>query len=780
NESYERSPLSIQLLKAYLKQNRKDLALAFYKDEASKQDKSEIISAAYNLDGITIIFDGDDMRKILIDAYKKRDKLEELRTHFEQKLEEDTTNPAILEILAEIYWETSDYQKAAETYHTLSNIKPIGQWNIRSFYHAAAAFHQNSQFDMSKVVLDQGNTALASINAKQDRHFLGALATICLQNEMYEPALKLTENAVFKTENMKTTLYEILAMNYLSEKRYEDAFEAYQQMAKENDWSFIQIRAETGMNKALTAGKLYEKWIPEQLKQVAENPNDPKPILKLAQCYEATEQTKEAITQYERLAELEPENSQWYAKLGTLYQNLPQGNRQTETAVEVLNPAQSAKSITAYEKAIELEPTSYQLYDLLAKTYLKTAQTSQAEDTYRRALDAPLTKSDHDAAIRAIIGLYADEGQEHKQIAILEEIRQELPKMNNSAVMHELLGDLYKKAGDSDNAELAYAKWMQIRQKELYSLRSVYDYRDFAEKLLDKALYPETALMFAKRAFFDKPFFDNEFPLTLGRASVANGLYDEALRHFKHAFSLITYKYYDWDIFWEDFTETIKIANDKERYIQMLNTLIDSMPSERSNVRAHIYLMIADFYTENETPDYVENYLLKTGFIPETAWITLGPFNNKDNIGYNTEYITENTTQIDLTAKYEGADEQLSWKKFTDAAFNGFINFGKDNDWCVAYAWTTITSPDEREVFFLFCSDDPSKVWLNSTEVFADSIAQTAILDKNTIPVTLKAGVNTILVKVGNEEGTWGFYLRVTDTDGNPYEDLKINKVQSN
>ena len=988
DSSYDRNEISNELFNVYLKQDSEDLVLAFIGDEASKKTQSELIFTSFSSSDITMTFGGDEARKTLIDVYKNKGKLDELITHFEGKLEKDATNPDILELLAEIYRETSNYQKAAQTYHTLSNIKPIRQWNIRSFYLAAAAFHKSNQPDRVNAVLNQADTALASIKKRHGgMSLLGALATICLKNEMFDSAIKLAEKSVSETEASGDDwgleyMYEILGKCYLGAKRYEDAFKAYQKMA--NVDSSNQYRAETGMNEAAKAGKLYEKWIPEQLKQVAENPNDPKRILTLAQSYEATDKTMEAVTQYERLAELEPEKSQWHRKLGTLYQNLPQETRETDNVSKEVNTEQSAKSINAYIKAIELEPTSYQLYDLLAQTYIKTAQTSQAKATYRQALNAPLTRNDHDAAIRAIIELHANEGQENKHINILEEIRQKFAKMDQSAVLHELLGDLYKKAGNSEKAELTYTQWLQIRQKELNRTQSASYYRNFADKLIDKGLYPETALFFAKRAFHKNTYSGYEYPVTLGRACVANGLYDEALKHFKHALSLTPDEHYTY-MFWEDIAEVINIANDKERYIQMLDTLIESMPSERSNIRANINHIIANIYAENKTPEYVENYLLKTGFVPETAWITLGPFDNKDNIGsftayipeettqidttakyygkdklirwqkpddgkrngmiwlgndidwtaayawtsvssleerditirfdsddqgiiwlngnrifshnrmggakvdrytvpvtlkqgentilvkvcnatlqtyffmrltdtdgnsfkdlkfknaddllnapppkptfhvnvnlglaeyysennmpdkameqmrqtgtlhentwsvlgpfdniagigYNTEYINESTTQIDHTEKYEGVDELISWKKFTDTAFEGFIDFGEDINWRVAYAWTTISSPDEREVFFRFGSDDQSKIWLNGTEVFTDARAQTALLDKNTIPVTLNKGENTILVKVCNEEMSWGFYLRVTDTDGKPFEDLIINNAQN-
>jgi hypothetical protein len=57
--------------------------------------------------------------------------------------------------------------------------------------------------------------------------------------------------------------------------------------------------------------------------------------------------------------------------------------------------------------------------------------------------------------------------------------------------------------------------------------------------------------------------------------------------------------------------------------------------------------------------------------------------------------------------------------------------------------------------------------------------AFSAVIDKYTIPATLKPGKNSILVKVCEETGGWGFYLRITDIDGKPFDDLKINQIEA-
>ena len=402
---HERDSISNELLKVYLEQDKINLALELYETEASEQSRSTFVATLFGPSSIEVKFGSDDARKILINAYKNQDKLDVLKNSIESKLKKNADNSAFIEILAEAYWDVNDYQKAAEAYHALSKVEPN---NIRSFYYAAAASQKNNQPNMTKELLNRAKTALTFINYKQDGSFLGALATICLKNEMYDQAIELAGNAIIEAQNSGHPLVVNICLRIIGDSR---------------------------------------------------------------------------------------------------------------------------------------------------------------------------------------IGL-------------------------------------------------------------------------------------------------------------------------------------------------------------------------------------------TEYYSKNNMSNKAMEQMLQTGIVHEKAWLILGPFDNTTGIGYDTEYIPEDTTQIDLTEKYEGVDELISWKKSTDDTFDGFIDLGGNVNWCVSYAWATVTSSDERKVFFRFSSDDQSKIWLNGKEVFTIPKAEAAILDRYTIPVTLKPGKNTILVKVCNEEIDWGFYLRITDADGIPF--VKINDVQDN
>ncbi len=50
-------------------------------------------------------------------------------------------------------------------------------------------------------------------------------------------------------------------------------------------------------------------------------------------------------------------------------------------------------------------------------------------------------------------------------------------------------------------------------------------------------------------------------------------------------------------------------------------------------------------------------------------------------------------------------------------------------------------------------------------------------MDRYIFPVTLTKGKNSILVKVCEEKEGWGFYLRITDKNGQAFDDLEIKRA---
>lgn len=75
----------------------------------------------------------------------------------------------------------------------------------------------------------------------------------------------------------------------------------------------------------------------------------------------------------------------------------------------------------------------------------------------------------------------------------------------------------------------------------------------------------------------------------------------------------------------------------------------------------------------------------------------------------------------------------------------------------VAYALGTINCSKPAKMTALFGSDDGAKVWVNGALVHRIQASRAMVPDEDKFEVSLKKGVNTILVKVENGGGGWGF-----------------------
>ena len=765
-QGYEREDLTGTLLTVYVQSDKLDSAVELYEAELLANASSTRRSTSYG-SGITIYYGGDEAREALIKAYKDQGKLETLKTVFENRREKEADNPNVLEMVADIYRNANDHEKAAKAYQTLSTVQSDPK-NILSAYYAAVALHQNQQPELATAQLEHAGTLLSSSNSNWNLSFLGALATICLKAEMDAPAIKLANDAITAAQRSNSTweleyLYEILAECCLNTKQYEEAFNAYQQLANIARYEYKRENAETKMHQAATSGNLYEKWIPQRLKNAQENSDNLDARLDLAEAYEFSDNVDEAIAEYQKLSEHQPDNLQWYKKLGDLYQ------KQQETGLE--------QAAAAYQKAIQLEPTTYELYRLLAQTYRKGKQPLEAETVYRRALDASLTQSEHEAALQAILDLYTNKEQEAKYIPLLEELK---PRMEKSAVLHKLLGDAYTKTGDAEKAEIAYVEWAKIRHKEVNKRQRASDYHQFAAQLLRRNITPEVALELAKRAAQNTNYWN--YHLTLGQAYLANGEYNAAREQFKRSLNSLdpsNGSYFDFTrMLWTQLAQAGKSAKHEKPYVEMITQLVNEL-SDTPAISIRGNAVLAQFYLDHHQPDKAKAYIHKTTFIPETAWSVIGPFDNTNGAGYDKAFIPEEATQLDTTLTYDGHNGRIGWTQQTDETFDGYVDletiFGGDLNWVAAYAWTTVTVPDERIAHIHFGSDDQAKIWLNGASIHTDSAAHSVAIDHATIPVTLKPGKNSLLVKVCDEKIFWGFYLRITDTDGNPFDDLIIN-----
>jgi hypothetical protein len=167
---------------------------------------------------------------------------------------------------------------------------------------------------------------------------------------------------------------------------------------------------------------------------------------------------------------------------------------------------------------------------------------------------------------------------------------------------------------------------------------------------------------------------------------------------------------------------------------------------------------------------------LNTVFGWITQWKVIGPFDNTTNAGFDMPYPPEQ--KVDLDAEYEGKTGKVRWQDAQAAGDYGVVDLNKP---CgslksvTAYAYAEFQSDKSGPAQLRLGSKNGWKVWLNGKYIFGrDEYHRGAEIDQYRMPVELKRGKNTILVKVTQNElvedwtKEWEFQLRVTDTLGTP------------
>lgn len=175
--------------------------------------------------------------------------------------------------------------------------------------------------------------------------------------------------------------------------------------------------------------------------------------------------------------------------------------------------------------------------------------------------------------------------------------------------------------------------------------------------------------------------------------------------------------------------------------------------------------------------DKAEEYWSRLGFPSEGDWYILGPFDNAGGMELDTPHQPEEN--VDIEAEYEGLEGVIKWEKWADETRDGFVDFQymfEPDEWVIAYAWMTVTSATTQDAQLRVGSDDDVKVWINGEEVLRREEGRAAQPDQDIVSVTLNEGENQVLVKVCNREMAWGFYLRFTDDNGKPLQDLEYGR----
>ena len=151
------------------------------------------------------------------------------------------------------------------------------------------------------------------------------------------------------------------------------------------------------------------------------------------------------------------------------------------------------------------------------------------------------------------------------------------------------------------------------------------------------------------------------------------------------------------------------------------------------------------------------------------AWALAGPYWEEDKTGselFDTVFPPE-----------EEGGSQLTWRILSGVGETPWIfDLGAHmpGEHRVAYLKTRIVSQTSQVVRLELASDDGVKVWLNGQVIHSRNVTRGLTLWEDQVTAPLRAGENTLIVKVTQEVGDWKMAARLRRPDGGVPEGLRV------
>jgi HEAT repeat protein len=148
------------------------------------------------------------------------------------------------------------------------------------------------------------------------------------------------------------------------------------------------------------------------------------------------------------------------------------------------------------------------------------------------------------------------------------------------------------------------------------------------------------------------------------------------------------------------------------------------------------------------------------GFV--NRWYIAGPFDWENAGDWEERFVGE--PGVDPEA------DDVNWKVVTTTggSVNLISHVGAESS-VFGYGYVEFEVPQGGPAQIRLGSDDGNQVWLNGEQVAEHRVDRGAAPDQDIIPVTLRDGRNTLLLKISQGGGGWNFICRLTDSHGAGY-----------
>lgn len=200
-------------------------------------------------------------------------------------------------------------------------------------------------------------------------------------------------------------------------------------------------------------------------------------------------------------------------------------------------------------------------------------------------------------------------------------------------------------------------------------------------------------------------------------------------------------------------------------------------PLVRVVLARHAEHALRDLNDRRHGPQGMKGPLGQQGFV--TALAALGPFDNPSMEAFDTALPPE----LGEVGPYAGKGGEQDWRSieaYHSMGAPALSSLIHPHDAVITYLASTITSPAQREAYLMLGASGQYKVWLNGELVAINRQSGTMAADNDAFAITLRAGENTLLVKVASDnESGLGFVARITDRKLQPMTDLTMRAAHT-
>ncbi len=184
-------------------------------------------------------------------------------------------------------------------------------------------------------------------------------------------------------------------------------------------------------------------------------------------------------------------------------------------------------------------------------------------------------------------------------------------------------------------------------------------------------------------------------------------------------------------------------------------------PRADAHTRATAQLLLMDLERARGRLQRGDELRTELGFVND--WYVVGAFDNEGKSGCDTDFGPE-AAALDVSATYPGAKgREVTWRKLSVTPTDGYVDLSvavRPNKEAVAYALTWLEAPADTRVALNLGTSGAFRLWVNGQPAASESRYNLPRPDQSRVAVKLRKGLNRVLVKVCQESGPLGFYLR--------------------